>query len=81
MEADGTTSYKGLFADSNLRRLTAFYFFFQVGDIGFVMRLPTILKGLTRQGMTMIGVLAALPFFTAMGPLSDRPSLGQIRTA
>ncbi|MBV8525286.1 MAG: MFS transporter, partial [Acetobacteraceae bacterium] len=63
------TSYKGLFSDANLWRLTAFYFLFQVGDIGFMMWLPTILKGLTNQGMAMIGVLSSLPFFTAMAGL------------
>src|SRR5689334_8212883 len=62
-------SYKGLFSDPNLWRLTAFYFLFQVGDIGFMMWLPTILKGLTNQGMTVIGFLSALPFFAAMAGL------------
>lgn len=62
----GVTSYRGLFADANLWRLTAFYFFFQVGDIGFMMWLPTIMKDLVQQGMTMVGVLSALPFVAAM---------------
>ncbi|MBV8094443.1 MAG: MFS transporter, partial [Acetobacteraceae bacterium] len=67
--ANGPTSYKGLLVDWNLWRLTAFYFFFQVGDIGFMMWLPTIIKELTNQGMTMVGMLSALPFFAAMAGL------------
>jgi MFS family permease len=65
----GVTSYKALFADANLWKLTAFYFFFQVGDIGFMMWLPTITKNLVQQGMTMVGLLSAVPFLAAMAGL------------
>ncbi len=80
VHSTGVTSYRGLFADANLWKLTAFYFFFQVGDIGFMMWLPTIMKDLMQQGMTMIGFLSALPFLAAMAGLyviavlSDRSS-------
>jgi len=67
VKAEGApTSYKALFRDVNFWRLTLFYFCFQVGDYGFMMWLPTILKDLTKQGMTMVGVLAAIPFVAAM---------------
>jgi MFS family permease len=69
VQQSGVTSYGGLFADANLWKLTAFYFFFQVGDIGFMMWLPTIMKDIVQQGMTMVGFLSALPFLAAMAGL------------
>ncbi len=69
VHSTGVTSYKDLFADANLWKLTAFYFFFQVGDIGFTMWLPTITKNLVQRGMTMVGLLSAVPFLAAMAGL------------
>jgi MFS family permease len=69
VHSSGVTSYKALFADANLWKLTAFYFFFQVGDIGFMMWLPTITKNLVQQGMAMVGLLSAVPFPAAMAGL------------
>ena len=69
MHGTGVTPYKALFADANLWKLTAFYFFFQVGDIGFTMWLPTITKNLVQRGMTMVGLLSAVPFLAAMAGL------------
>lgn len=65
----GVTSYRALFVDASFWKLTAFYFFFQVGDIGFMMWLPTILKNLVQQNMTRVGLLSALPFLAAMAGL------------
>ncbi|MDR3531392.1 MAG: MFS transporter [Rhodopila sp.] len=62
-------SYGALFTNSNFWRLTLFYLFFQVGDCGFMMWLPTILKNLTREGMTLVGLLSAVPFLAAMAGL------------
>jgi MFS family permease len=62
-------SYGALFGDRNFWLLTLFYLFFQVGDYGFMMWLPTILKDLTQQGMTMVGLLSAVPFLAAMAGL------------
>ena len=71
----GIDTYRKLLADPNLWLLTAFYFFFQVGDIGFMMWLPTILKSLTNRGMTVVGMLSALPFLAAMAGLYLMASL------
>lgn len=62
-------SYRALFANANFWRLTAFYLFFQIGDYGFMMWLPTILKNLTQQGMALVGLMSAVPFLAAMAGL------------
>jgi MFS family permease len=62
-------SYRALFANVNFWRLTAFYLFFQIGDYGFMMWLPTILKNLTQQGMALVGLMSAVPFLAAMAGL------------
>jgi sugar phosphate permease len=59
-------SYKQLLADCNLWKLTLIYFCNQVGQYGFLLWLPTILKGLTKVGMTKIGFLAAAPYLVAL---------------
>ncbi|SDE89117.1 MFS transporter [Sporomusa acidovorans] len=84
---DAPVSYKQLFANSNFWKLTLFYFAFQVGDYGFMLWLPTILKELTKTGMTMVGFLSAVPFLAAMAGLyliasrSDKTGKRRIYTA
>lgn len=46
-----------------------FHLFFQIGDVGFMVWLPTILKNLIQQGMAMVGLLSAVPFLAAMAGL------------
>jgi nitrate/nitrite transporter NarK len=64
-----------------------FYFCFQVGDYGFMLWLPTILKELTKTGMTIVGFLSAVPFIAAMAGLyviasrSDKTGKRRIYTA
>jgi MFS family permease len=62
-------SYGALFANANFWRLTLFYLFFQIGDCGFMIWLPTILKNLTQQGMALVGLMSAVPFLAAMAGL------------
>ena len=59
-------SYKTLFKDMNFWKLTLFYFCFQVGDYGFMLWLPTILKKLTGFHIEEVGLLSILPFVAAM---------------
>lgn len=66
---DSPSSYKELFKDANFWKLTLFYFFFQVGDYGFMLWLPTILKNLTGAHMGIVGLLSSLPFIAAMAGL------------
>jgi MFS family permease len=42
------------------------YFLIQVGFYGLNMWLPTLLKTLTKQGFGTIGLIAALPYLTAI---------------
>jgi MFS family permease len=84
---DAPISYKSLFQNSNFWKLTMFYFCFQVGDYGFMLWLPTILKELTKTGMTIVGFLSAVPFLAAMAGLyliayrSDKTGKRRIYTA
>jgi sugar phosphate permease len=59
-------TYSELLKDYNLWKLTAIYFCNQVGQYGFLLWLPTILKALTKVGMTKIGFLAACPYLVAL---------------
>jgi MFS family permease len=62
-------SYMALFRNRYLWVLASFYFLVNLGDYGFMMWLPTILKNLTAQGMGMVGLLSAVPFLAAMAGL------------
>jgi len=74
----GRGSYKEILADSNLWKLSAIYFLFQIGMNSYIYWLPTILRSLTQSGIATIGLLAALPYLFTMlgqygfGALSDR---------
>jgi sugar phosphate permease len=58
-----------LLKDKNLWILTAIYFCNQVGQYGFLLWLPTVLRSLTKTGMTTVGLLAAVPYIAALGGL------------
>ena len=48
-------------------RLVAVYFLIQVGFYGLNMWLPTLLKILTQAGFGAVGLIATLPYLTAIG--------------
>lgn len=76
--ADTRGSYGAVMGDANLWKLVLIYFFYQVGIYGFAMWLPTLLKELTKSGMTGIGFLSAVPYIAMIfglygfARLSDR---------
>ncbi|QGY31727.1 MFS transporter [Pantoea cypripedii] len=69
---------KAVFRNPGLMKLVALNFFYQTGDYGYTLWLPSILKNLTGSNMAGIGLLAALPFVAtilgiyAISWLSDR---------
>lgn len=46
--------------------LVVIYFLVQVGFYGVTLWLPVIIKGLTKQGFGLVGLLAALPYVAAV---------------
>lgn len=75
---DSRPSYRAVMVDRNLWKLILVYFFYQVGIYGFAMWLPTLLKELTKTGMTNVGFLSAFPYIAMLfglygfAKLSDR---------
>ncbi|CAM3540568.1 MULTISPECIES: MFS transporter [Yersinia] len=69
---------KAVFQNKGLMKLVALNFFYQTGDYGYTLWLPTILKNLTGGNMASVGVLAILPFIAttlgiyAISYLSDK---------
>ncbi|WP_145571324.1 MFS transporter [Yersinia bercovieri] len=69
---------KAVFLNKGLMKLVALNFFYQTGDYGYTLWLPTILKNLTGGNMASVGILAILPFIAttagiyAISTLSDR---------
>ena len=57
---------KDVFRNSGLMKLVILNFFYQTGDYGYTLWLPTILKGLTGGSMASVGVLAILPFLATL---------------
>ncbi|ASV54047.1 MULTISPECIES: MFS transporter [Lelliottia] len=57
---------KDVFRNSGLMKLVILNFFYQTGDYGYTLWLPTILKGLTGGSMTSVGFLAVLPFVATL---------------
>jgi len=53
---------KDVFRHSGLMKLVLLNFFYQTGDYGYTLWLPTILKNLTGANMAGVGFLAILPF-------------------
>ena len=58
--------FRDIFTNSTIWRLVAVYFLIQVGFYGLNMWLPTVLKTLTKQGFGTIGLIAMLPYLTAI---------------
>ncbi len=71
-------SYKALLTDNNMWKLVIIYFCYQVGNYGYIMWLPTIVKEITKKSMDILGLLNAIPFVIALiglyvfGALSDK---------
>jgi sugar phosphate permease len=56
-----------IFKEPMIWRLAAVYFLIQVGFYGLNMWLPTLLKSLTQEGFGAVGLIATLPYLTAIG--------------
>ena len=86
-DATAPTSYGAVMRNLNLWKLVLLYFFYQVGIYGFAMWLPTLLKELTKAGMTGVGVLSIFPYIAmifglyAFARLSDRSGNRRLYTA
>lgn len=71
-------SYKDLLVNRDSWMLTAIYFCYATGQYGFLLWLPTIVKNLTKMGMTNVGFLTAVPYLAGLiglyifAMLSDR---------
>ena len=65
-DAVSNTPVKDVFRNSGLMKLVILNFFYQTGDYGYTLWLPTILKGLTGGSMASVGFLAVLPFVATL---------------
>ena len=66
LEPVGKAPLKAVFRNKGLMRLVVLNFFYQTGDYGYTLWLPTILKNLTGGSMASIGLLAMLPFLATL---------------
>lgn len=57
---------RDVFRNSGLIKLVVLNFFYQTGDYGYTLWLPTILKNLTGANMAGVGLLAILPFIATI---------------
>jgi sugar phosphate permease len=55
-----------IFTNATIWKFVGVYFLIQVGFYGLNMWLPTLLKTLTKQGFGTVGLIAALPYLTAV---------------
>jgi sugar phosphate permease len=60
-------SFWTIFRSPAVWRLVAVYFLIQVGFYGLNMWMPTLLKNLTDTGFGAVGLIATLPYITAIG--------------
>ncbi|MEB8018145.1 MFS transporter [Raoultella ornithinolytica] len=65
-DAVSNAPVKDVFRNSGLMKLVILNFFYQTGDYGYTLWLPTILKGLTGGSMARVGFLAVLPFVATL---------------
>lgn len=76
-------SFRRIFAEPVVWQLVVVSFLIQVGFYGLNMWMPTLLKALTEAGFGAVGLIATLPYFTAIvfmwvnGSLTDRNRLYQ----
>lgn len=59
-------SYKELLASKDCWMMILIYFCYANGQYGFLLWLPTIIKHLTKMGMTNVGLLSAIPYLTGL---------------
>lgn len=59
-------SFASIFAEPTVWRLVIVYFLIQVGFYGLNLWLPTLLKTLTAAGFGLVGLVATLPYLTAI---------------
>ncbi len=70
--------FSAIFSNRTVWQLVVVYFLVQVGFYGLNMWLPTLLKHLTEAGFGAVGLIAALPYITAIvfmwvnGSIADR---------
>lgn len=62
LKMDDSIGVGAVLKSINLWKLVAIYFFFQVGFYGFSLWLPALIKELTGSGMSVVGLLSALPY-------------------
>ena len=65
-DAVSNAPVKDVFRNSGLMKLVILNFFYQTGDYGYTLWLPTILKGLTGGSMASVEFLAVLPFVATL---------------
>lgn len=68
-QASVPVSYKELLLNKNLWLLILIFNCGMTGAYGFGIWLPTILKNITKMGMTQVGFLSVLPFVVSMAGL------------
>ncbi len=84
---EAPASYRAVLANRNLWLLVLIYFFYQIGNYGFALWLPSLIKNLTASGMGAVGLLSACPYIAMMvglyfvGRLSDRSGRRRFYTA
>jgi len=77
------SSFRQIFTEPAVWQLVVVSFLIQVGFYGLNMWLPTLLKSLTAAGFGAVGMIATLPYLTAIvfmwvnGALTDRNRLYQ----
>lgn len=64
--ASSNAPLKDVFRNPAMVKLIVINFFYQTGDYGYTLWLPTILKGLTGGNMASVGLLAILPFMATL---------------
>ncbi len=62
-------SFGSIFREPTVWKLVVVYFLIQVGFYGLNMWLPTLLKTLTSAGFGAVGLIATLPYLTAIGAM------------
>lgn len=71
-------SYKTILSSVSMWKLILVYFCYQVGNYGYIIWLPSIVKEMTKTGMSLLGILNAIPFAIGLlglyviGVLSDK---------
>ena len=71
-DAVSNAPVKDVFRNSGLMKLVILNFFYQTGDYGYTLWLPTILKGLTGGSMAVLPFVATLAGIYVISLFSDR---------